>query len=140
MTIRTRIFPLACLIVTLAVASAATALPTNTFAQQEDPPPAVTLTKRAKPRGRLPVYYARVVTQEQRNKIYVLQAKFQIDLDKLLAELKKVEKQRDTEIRGVLNPDQQEKVDAWVAEAKAKREKRRKTSSPEKITRPTPQP
>lgn len=84
--------------------------------------------KRAKPRGRLPVYYSRVVSQEQREEIYALQAKYQTQIAKLLLEVEKLEMQRDKEVREVLTDEQREKVDALVAEAKAKREARRKSS------------
>lgn len=89
-------------------------------------PPAA---KRAKPRGRLPVYYSRVVSQDQREQIYGLQAKFQAEIDKLLAQLKQLEEQRDADVRKVLTDDQREKVDALVAEAKARREARRKETA-----------
>jgi KaiC/GvpD/RAD55 family RecA-like ATPase len=124
----------------MALTAASAGIPSGSLAQQDDPPTAATATKGAKPRGRLPVYYVRVVTQEQREKIYSLQAKFQTDIDRLLIELKKIERQRDLEVRGVLKPEQQEKVDEWVAEAKAKREQRRKANSTsQKATQPAPQ-
>ena len=131
----TRTVPLACLLAAIAVAALRS--DAQLSAQQEDPKPAkaggeqtkAAPAKRAKPRGRLPVYYSRVVSQDQREQIYGLQAKFQEEIDKLLLQVRKIEEQRDADVRDVLSTDQQKKVDAFVAEAKAKREARRKSTA-----------
>ena len=135
----TRTVPLACLLAAIAVAALRS--DAQLSAQQEDPKPAkagegtageqtkAAPAKRAKPRGRLPVYYSRVVSQDQREQIYGLQAKFQEEIDKLLLQVRKIEEQRDADVRDVLSTDQQKKVAAFVAEAKAKREARRKSTA-----------
>ena len=135
-----RTVPLAYLFVAMSLTSLF-GNPSQLLAQQEKPDSAAAdetkageqpdeaKPKRAKPRGRLPVYYTRVVSQEQRDQIYALQAKFQAEIDKLLSQLKLMEQQRDADIRKVLSPEQQKRVDALVAEAKLKREERRKPSA-----------
>jgi hypothetical protein len=56
--------------------------------------------------GRLPPYYSRVVDGIQREQIYGIQAKYAKQLADLEAQMKALEAKRDTEIEGVLRPDQ----------------------------------
>ena len=74
-----------------------------------------------RPRGRLPTYFARVVTAQQRETIYDLQAQYQEQLDELLEQVRKLEQQRDMEVFQVLNPEQQQQVKAWNEEARQRR-------------------
>lgn len=82
--------------------------------------------ERAKPRGRLPAYYADVVTREQKEKIYDVQQKFAEQIQQLQADLQKLEMQRDAEVAAVLTETQQQQVAERIAAARAKR----KTSGP----------
>jgi hypothetical protein len=75
-----------------------------------------------KSRGRLPMYYSRVVNSEQREKIYEIQAKFDKQIADLMAEIKSLQQQRDDEVHGVLTPEQQEEVAQLVAEAQKQRQ------------------
>ena len=77
---------------------------------------------KSKSRGRLPMYYSRVVNTEQRDKIYEIQAKFDKQIAELLDEIKSLQKQRDDEVHGVLTKDQQEEVAQMVAEAQKQRQ------------------
>jgi hypothetical protein len=139
----TRLFPLARFIVAMAITTTAFATPHQLLAQQDG----VTAPKaagdeeavkaRAKPRGRLPVYYSRVISQDQRETIYGLQAKFQAEIDKLMEQLRKLEADRDLEVRKVLSEEQKQRVDAFVAEAKAKRESRQKKTSTDTAATPS---
>lgn len=84
-----------------------------------DQPPAQ--TQRATPRNRLPMFYSRVVTAEQREQIYAIQQKFQKQIDELTEQLRAVQAQRDEEIRAVLTPEQQKQIDTWMEELQQKR-------------------
>jgi hypothetical protein len=77
---------------------------------------------RSKPRGRLPLYFSRVVTPEQRDKIYSIQAGYDKQIEDLLAQLRQLEEQRDKEVFEVLTPDQQKQVTALLDEARKRRE------------------
>ena len=84
-----------------------------------------TAKKKRKVRGRLPAYYAKVVTSDQRKEIYSIQAKYNLEISKLRQQLMKLVKDRDRDVEEVLSTDQLQKVKAMRAAAKAKRRKRR---------------
>ena len=100
--------------------SASAAVCWNAYSQET--PPAATKAARAKPRGRLPSYYGDVVNQEQRDKIYAIQLKYESQLAALREQLKALVDKRDAEVAGVLTPEQVEQVKRIAAEAKAARE------------------
>ena len=91
----------------------------NAYSQEAGQP---AKTTRAKPRGRLPSYYGDVVTQEQRDKIYGIQATYEVQLAALRDQLKALVDKRDAEVEAVLSPEQKEQVKKLAAEAKAERE------------------
>ncbi|MGH7192205.1 MAG: hypothetical protein ACREJM_01585 [Candidatus Saccharimonadales bacterium] len=76
---------------------------------------------RAKPRGRLPAYYARVVSGDQRDKIYAIQQSYEPKIAELQAQLKALTDKRDAEMEAVLTADQKTKVQQLAADAKGKR-------------------
>jgi len=76
-----------------------------------------------KAKGRLPAYYADIVTEEQREKIYTIQAKHQDKIAELTATLAQANKARDTEIEAVLTAEQKMKLKAAMDEAAAKKAK-----------------
>lgn len=76
--------------------------------------------ERAEPKGRLPNHYGEVISGDQRDKIYAIQAKYKDELEKLQAQLKALDAKIDAEIEAVLTPEQKEKVAKIAAEAKAK--------------------
>ncbi len=76
---------------------------------------------RAKPRGRLPAFYARVVSGDQREKIYAIQQSYEPKIADLQAQLKALTDKRDAEIEAVLTADQKTKVQQLATDAKAKR-------------------
>lgn len=82
--------------------------------------------ERAKPRGRLPAYFATVVSQEQREKVYSIQGKYSKQIEDLQRQMDELTATRDKEVDGVLTPEQLEKVNAKRDEAKAKRASRSK--------------
>ncbi len=80
---------------------------------------------------RLPTYYSRVVTQEQREEIYEIQETYTKELEAIEMELKNKQKERDLAIEAVLKPEQLEEVKRLLAEAKKRRSKKAGTASTE---------
>ena len=78
---------------------------------------------RKQPRGRLPAYYATLVSAEQREKIYEIQARHAEKINALKTELAAAVKAQDDEVEAVLTPEQKEKLSQILAEAAAKRKK-----------------
>lgn len=74
-----------------------------------------------KPRGRLPAYYAKVVTAAQREEIYSIQGQYQEQIDALMKQLAEIEAKRDAEVAAVLTPEQQKQVAEMVEEARQRR-------------------
>ncbi len=93
-----------------------------TGAVQEEAPPANQGKARSEFRGRLPMFYSRVVTSEQREQIYAIQRKYQKQIDELTAQLRALQAQRDEEIHAVLTPEQQKQIAAWMEELRQRRE------------------
>jgi Spy/CpxP family protein refolding chaperone len=77
---------------------------------------------RAQARGRLPNYYRQVVTPDQREKIYAVQAKYVEQIEALEKQILDLEAKRDTEVEALLSPEQKEKVKALREEARKRRE------------------
>ncbi|HEV3344129.1 MAG TPA: hypothetical protein VG125_27385 [Pirellulales bacterium] len=80
-----------------------------------------TAKPRAKPRGRLPAYYSKVVDGQQREKIYKIQQQYEPKISALKAELQALQEKVDAEVEAVLTPEQQATVKKLTEEAKAKR-------------------
>jgi hypothetical protein len=80
-----------------------------------------TAKARAKPRGRLPAYYSQVVSNLQREKIYTIQQSYAERIEALEAQLKDLQSKMQGEIRGVLTPEQQKKVDELTEAARKSR-------------------
>ncbi|MEX1039157.1 MAG: hypothetical protein WDZ51_00905 [Pirellulaceae bacterium] len=81
---------------------------------------------RSEPRGRLPNFYTRVVTPQQREQIYEIQQGFAEEIEALQAKLAAVEANMNQEIEGVLDTDQLQQVKKLQAEAAERRENRRR--------------
>jgi hypothetical protein len=73
-----------------------------------------------KTKGRLPEHYAAVIDDKQREEIYGIQATYAPQIEKLQAQLNAVLGKRNAEIRAVLTPEQQIKVDELTAAEKKK--------------------
>ncbi len=72
-------------------------------------------------RPRLPAYYARVVTEEQRQKIYDIQRQYHPRIAALRKQLEALEAERDAKIEAVLTPQQKAELEKIREEAAAKR-------------------
>src|SRR5262249_51854105 len=71
----------------------------------------------------LPPYYGDIVTEQQRQKIYDVQAKYDRQIDSLREQLEALQQKRDGEIEGLLTADQKEKLKKAQEEGSAKRKK-----------------
>ncbi len=88
-----------------------------------------------KPKGRLPAYYKDVVTDDQRDKIYAIQAKYEKQLSDLQSQLDAVKAKQNDEIEGLLSAEQKEKLAKVKADADAKK-KTAKKGDGDKATTP----
>ena len=79
-------------------------------------------------RGRLPAYYGRVVTAEQRKQIYEIQAKYHEKILELQRQLQELIAKRDAEVEAVLTPEQKAEVERMRREARQRRRSRRSSS------------
>lgn len=77
-----------------------------------------------KAKGRLPPYFAGIVTEEQRQKIYEIQAKYAKDREALEAQLEELRSIESGEIEAVLDAEQKEKLRKAREEAAAKKKKK----------------
>ena len=77
-----------------------------------------------KAKGRLPAYYADVVSEEQRDKIYAIQAKFEGKIKELQDQLAAIEKEQDAEIEKLLTAEQKAKIEAARKESADKKKKK----------------
>jgi hypothetical protein len=90
------------------------------------------VVKRVRAKGRLPNYYADVVTEKQREEILKIQEEYKPKLDALQAQLDALKKERNEKISGVLTADQKKKVEDAEAAAKAKKKTDEKKDEPAK--------
>lgn len=83
-----------------------------------------------KSKGRLPPYFADIVTDEQRQKIYDIQLKYAKDREALEAQLEELRSIESGEIEAVLDAEQKEKL-RKAREAAAAKKKKKSTDTPE---------
>lgn len=76
------------------------------------------------PRGRLPAYYADVVTGAQREKIYAVQERYSAELLDLNQQIADLLKQQREEIEALLSPEQKAQIEKIAAEAVQKKKKK----------------
>ena len=72
-------------------------------------------------RGRLPAYFAAVVTPQQRKMIYEIQAKYNGQISELEGQIESLRGERDKEVDGVLSPEQLAEVNKKREAAKQRR-------------------
>jgi Spy/CpxP family protein refolding chaperone len=105
----------------LVTAGAAQEPPANPGAEPPGKPAVTAPKERKKPRGRLPAYFAKVVTDKQREQIYEIQAKYNDQIAKLKEQLVELSTKRDSEVEQVLTDEQR----AEIAKLKSQRRSRR---------------
>jgi hypothetical protein len=76
-----------------------------------------------KAKGRLPAYYADLVSDTQKTQIYAIQEKYAQQIAALMEQLEALNDKRDAEIEAVLNADQRAKLKQAQQEGAAKRKK-----------------
>jgi Spy/CpxP family protein refolding chaperone len=112
---------------TLATALVVAAVSLNSIGQEaKKADPKAKAGAKEKPKGRLPAYYKDVVTDEQRDQIYAIQAKYAKQLDDLQSQLDAVKAKQNDEIEGLLSAEQKEKLAKVKAEADAKKKSAKK--------------
>jgi len=74
-----------------------------------------------KAKGRLPAYYKDVVTDEQRDQIYAIQAKYVKQLEDLQSQIDGLKAKQNDEIEGLLSAEQKGKLAKVKEEAEAKK-------------------
>lgn len=79
-------------------------------------------SRRKRSNHQLPPYYAAVVDEQQRAKIYQIQDEYAPKLSSLKAQLEALTAERNEKTVAVLNEEQRAKVETLKAEAKRKRE------------------
>lgn len=83
---------------------------------------------RKAPAGRLPNYFGRLgVSNEQRQRIYAIQADYKNEIDALQKQIDDLVAKRDQEIQAILTDIQREQLKKLIAEAEARREAAAKT-------------
>ena len=100
------------------------------WAQQENgQQSAEKATATKKIRGRLPAYFAAIVSTEQRQKVYDLQTAYAEKIAALEEQIAQLVVQRDKDVDAVLTPEQSAEVSRKRAEAAAKRKARQGQST-----------
>lgn len=89
--------------------------------QDEEPPQETAEEKFKRFRGRLPNYFSRVIDEEQRQKVYEIQANFNEQIDALQQQIANLTQERDKLAEEVLTPEQLAEVNKMREEARAKR-------------------
>ncbi|MFN0017909.1 MAG: hypothetical protein ACKVP0_06590 [Pirellulaceae bacterium] len=84
-----------------------------------------------KAKGRLPAYYKDVVTDEQRDQIYAIQAKYVKQLEDLQSQIDGLKAKQTEEIEKLLSTEQKEKLAKVKEEAEAKKKSGKKKSAEE---------
>lgn len=79
-------------------------------------------------RPRLPMYYARVVDEKQRQKIYDIQRKYHPQIEALQRQLEELIAKRNAEIEAVLTPQQKAEIEKLRQEAATKRSEKSGTA------------
>lgn len=134
----------ACLSRSLIVCVVIGLLPLSSFAQEAKPKveatPAVKVEGKAKaaPKGRLPAHYKEVVTEEQKQQIYDVNAKYATEIEALAEKMKAAVAKRDAEIEALLSADQKAKVAKLKEEAAAKKKATAATKEAKPATPATP--
>ncbi len=115
------------IVTSLAVVLVAAGRPAVGQQEESGAKPAAAKEKTQKPkksRGRLPAYYGKVVDKKQRQAIYEIQKEYRPKIAALKAQLAAITKERNEKIAAVLTPEQQERIEALKAAAKARRLKK----------------
>ena len=84
--------------------------------------------KAAKTEGRLPANYAKIVSDDQRKKIYEIQGKYDKDIAALQKQIADLKAKEHAEVEAVLTPDQKKALQAANEESKKKAAEKKKAA------------
>lgn len=83
-------------------------------------------------RGPLPFYYGKVVSPDQKEKLYIITEKYAQEMKALQTKLRELEAARDKELEAALTPEQRARIQELREEAaKSRTAKETKTEKPE---------
>jgi len=85
---------------------------------------AATPKKQKKPRGRLPLFFSKIVSGDQREEIYDIQAKYAPEMDALVEQMVALRNQMQEEIKSILTSKQIKRLAELRKEAKQRRAER----------------
>ena len=69
---------------------------------------------------RLPTYYSQLVTPQQRQRIYWIQKRYHVEIEKLKLQINKYERDRDKYIHSCLTPEQQRRLQQLKGDGNSK--------------------
>lgn len=119
---------LAAMVLLVGQPAAAQQPPADGPAAQAAPDKSESEMKEPEFRGRLPAYFAAVVTDKQRQEVYKIQAEYHKKISALMKEVEKLTAERNKKVDGVLTPEQLAEVNKKRQEAAARRQARRSSS------------
>jgi hypothetical protein len=102
------------------------AISVNSIGQEKKADSKAKAGAKEKPKGRLPAYYKDIVTEEQKDQIYAIQAKHAKQIDDLQSQLTAARAKLNDEIEALLSAEQKEKLAKLKAEADAKKKSDKK--------------
>lgn len=90
-----------------------------------------------KPRGRLPNLYGKLgISEDQRDRIYTIQAEYDVQIDDLLTQLEDLRARRDRTVENVLTDGQKHRLHELRSEARREREQSAKEKAADKPAAP----
>jgi hypothetical protein len=92
----------------------------SAYAAEGNSPTKATIKNKG-PKGRLPPHYAKVVTEEQRGKIYAIQEEYRGKIEAARAQLDALLKEEKAKISAVLTEEQKKKLEEFQSNTKTKK-------------------
>jgi len=86
--------------------------------------PAKKITKKDRRQRHLPPYYAKIITEDQKEKIFAIEAEYGPKIQVLQDQLDALKAERQKKIEALLTQEQKEKITKAEAEAKEKKKKK----------------
>jgi hypothetical protein len=116
------------LVVAMAVSTLGVVAGNATFSIGQD----ATAKAEKKAKGRLPPYFADIVTEEQRSTIYKIRAGYEKQVSDLQAQLESLREKEMMECEAVLDAEQKDKLNKAREAAAAKKKKKKSSEEPAK--------
>jgi hypothetical protein len=90
-------------------------------------------------RGPLPFYYAKVVSPDQKEKLYAIHEKYAAEMKALQTKLRELEEARNKELDAALTPEQQARIKELREEAAQEKMKKADGGKPAAEAKPKPE-